>query len=274
MNKILVPTDFSEQAENALKVAAMLAKSNNAEICLMHMMEIPMQEVDAVNAQSDVPEVLFFMKLARQKFETLLNSDFLKGIIVTETVKTNISFEQINAASTELGADLIVMGSHGASGIKEMFVGSNAEKVVRTSEIPVLVIKNKHETFKISDFVFASDFKNDNRETYNRAIKFAEAFGAKVHLLLVNTANNFITSAEAKTRINDFISGQSFKNYTVTVYNDVSAEQGILNFAKEIDADLIGISTHGRQGIAHFLNGSLSEDLVNHANRPVMTFKI
>ncbi|MGB1231925.1 MAG: universal stress protein [Winogradskyella sp.] len=88
MNKILVPTDFSEQAENALKVAAMLAKSNNAEICLMHMMEIPMQEVDAVNAQSDVPEVLFFMKLARQKFETLLNSDFLKGIIVTETVKT------------------------------------------------------------------------------------------------------------------------------------------------------------------------------------------
>ena len=60
--------------------------------------------------------------------------------------KTNISFEQINAASTDLGADLIVMGSHGASGIKEMFVGSNAEKVVRTSEVPVLVIKNEHET--------------------------------------------------------------------------------------------------------------------------------
>lgn len=274
MNKILVPTDFSEQAENALKVAAMLAKSNNAEIYLLHMMEIPMQEVDAVNAQSDIPEVLFFMKLAHKRFETLLNSDYLKGITVHETVKTDISFEQINEASTELGADLIVMGSHGASGIKEMFVGSNAEKVVRTSEVPVLVIKNEHETFKISDFVFASDFKNDNKETYNRAIKFAESFGAKIHLLMVNTVSNFITTAEAKTRINDFISGQSFKNYTVTVYNDVSAEQGILNFAKDIDADLIGISTHGRQGIAHFFNGSLSEDLVNHANRPVMTFKI
>ena len=91
---------------------------------------------------------------------------------------------------------------------------------------------------------------------------------------MVNTVSNFITTAEAKTRINDFISGQSFKNYTVTVYNDVSAEQGILNFAKDIDADLIGISTHGRQGIAHFFNGSISEDLVNHAKRPVITFKI
>ena len=83
-----------------------------------------------------------------------------------------------------------------------------------------------------------------------------------------------MTSAEAKSRINDFISGQAFKNYTLTVHNDTSVEQGILNFSKEIDADLIGISTHGRQGIAHFFNGSISEDLVNHATRPVITFKI
>ena len=91
---------------------------------------------------------------------------------------------------------------------------------------------------------------------------------------MVNTANNFLTTYEAKTRINDFISGQSFSNYTITVHNDVSVEQGILNFSKDINADLIGISTHGRQGIAHFLNGSISEDLVNHAKRPVITFKI
>jgi len=116
--------------------------------------------------------------------------------------------------------------------------------------------------------------KNDNEETYKQAVKFAEAFNAKIHLLMVNTANNFMTSAEAKARINDFISGQTFKNYTITIHNDTSVEQGILNFSKEIDADLIGISTHGRQGIAHFFNGSISEDLVNHATRPVITFKI
>jgi nucleotide-binding universal stress UspA family protein len=274
MNKILVPTDFSEQAENALKVAAMLAKKHDAEIYLLHMMEIPMQQIDPGAVQSDIPETLFFMKLAHKKFEDLLESDFLEGITVHETVKADITFNEIKDACKEYGVDLIVMGSHGASGLKEMFVGSNAEKVVRTSDVPVLVIKNKHESFDISDFVFASDFKNDNKETYKQAIKFANAVGAKIHLLMVNTANNFITSYDAKDRINDFISGQSFDNYTITVHNDTTVEQGVLNFSKDIDADLIGISTHGRQGIAHFFNSSISEDLVNHAKRPVITFKI
>ncbi|WP_400075097.1 universal stress protein [Winogradskyella sp. R77965] len=274
MNKILVPTDFSEQAENALKVAAMLAKKHHAEIYLLHMMEIPMQHVDPGMSHQDVPEALFFMKLAHKRFEDLIASDYLEGITVHETVKADITFNEIKDACEEFDIDLIVMGSHGASGIKEMFVGSNAEKVVRTSVVPVLVIKNEHETFEVSDFVFASDFKNDNKETYKQAVKFANAFDSKIHLLMVNTANNFLTSYEANSRIEDFISGQTFENYTITVHNDTSVEQGILNFSKDIDADLIGISTHGRQGIAHFFNSSISEDLVNHANRPVITFKI
>ena len=274
MNKILVPTDFSEQAENALKVAAMLARKHNAEIYLLHMMEIPMQHIDPGVSHQDIPEALFFMKLAHKRFEDLMASDFLEGITVHETVKADITFNEIKDACEEYGIDLIVMGSHGATGIKEMFVGSNAEKVVRTSIVPVLVIKNEHDSFEVSDFVFASDFKNDNKKTYEQAVKFASAFNSKIHLLMVNTANNFLTTYEATERINDFISGQSFDNYTITVHNDTSVEQGILNFSKDINADLIGISTHGRQGIAHFFNSSISEDLVNHANRPVITFKI
>ncbi|MBU2922475.1 universal stress protein [Winogradskyella psychrotolerans] len=274
MNKILVPTDFSEQAENALKVAAMLAKSHNAEIYLLHMMEIPTQQTDQGNAQSDIPETLFFMKLAQKRFENLMASDYLQGLTVHETVKADITFNEIKDSCKEFDIDFIVMGSHGATGLKEMFVGSNAEKVVRTSDVPVLVIKNKHDSFDVSDFVFASDFKNDNKETYKQAVKFAKAFGSKIHLLLVITSGNFMTSYEAKSRIEDFISGETFDNYTITIHNDNSVEQGILNVSKDINADLIGISTHGRQGIAHFFNGSISEDLVNHAKRPVITFKI
>lgn len=274
MNKILVPTDFSEQAENALKVAAMLAKAHNAEIYLLHMMEIPMQQTDPGTTHSDIPETIFFMKLAQKRFENLMSNDYLEGITVHETVKADITFNEIKDSCKELNIDLIVMGSHGATGLKEMFVGSNAEKVVRTSEVPVLVIKNEHHSFDVSDFVFASDFKNDNKETYKQAVKFAEAVGAKIHLLLVITSSNFMTSYEARSRINDFISGQTFNNYTITIHNDSSVEQGILNVSKDLNADLIGISTHGRQGISHFFNGSISEDLVNHAKRPVITFKI
>ncbi|MBO3115534.1 universal stress protein [Winogradskyella sp. DF17] len=274
MNRILVPTDFSEQAEHALKVAAMLANKFNADIYLLHMMEIPMQQIDPINAHSDVPEALFFMRLAHKKFEDLMDSDYLKGLTVHETVKADITFNEIKEACKEFDIDMIIMGSHGTSGLMEMFVGSNAEKVVRTSDVPVLVIKNEHQSFNIKDFVFASDFKNDNKATYKQAVKLAEGFGAKIHLLMVNTANKFITTYEANARIKDFISGQSFENYTINIHNDITIEQGVLNFSKDIDADLIGISTHGRQGIAHFLNGSISEDLVNHAKRPVITFKI
>ena len=86
MKKILVPTDFSEQAENALKVAAQLAKKHGSEIYLLHMLEIPLQEIDAMNTPSALPEAMFFMKLAEQKFEALLSKSYLKDIKVHMTI--------------------------------------------------------------------------------------------------------------------------------------------------------------------------------------------
>ena len=136
------------------------------------------------------------------------------------------------------------------------------------------MIKNEHANFTVNNFVFASDFKKDNKETYKQAVDFAKSFNAKIHLLMVNTANSFSTTEESNKRIKAFIKDYTFDNYTINIYNDETVEKGILNFSKMIDADLIGISTHGRQGIAHFFNGSISEDLVNHAKRPVITFKI
>jgi hypothetical protein len=166
------------------------------------------------------------------------------------------------------------MGSHGATGLKEMFIGSIAEKVVRFSEIPVMVIKKDHDNFKVQNFVFASNFKIEIKHTYKLSLTFAQLFDAKIHLLLVYTASSFMTTSDANTRIQEFVKGIDFENYMFTFYNDESIETGVLNFSKEIEADLIGISTHGRQGLSHFINGSISEDLVNHAKRPVITFKI
>ncbi|WP_353776852.1 universal stress protein [Winogradskyella sp. 3972H.M.0a.05] len=275
MNRILVPTDFSEHAEYAMKVAANLAKKHNGVIYLMHMLELPFHnKVDVAGSHGEPPEALFYKKLAEKQFDDFLDKPYLDGIEIHETVKADISFSEIKDACREHDIDLIVMGSHGASGLKEMFIGSNAEKVVRNSDIPVLVIKNNHDSFNISNFVFASDFKNDNKETYKQAAEFAKNFGANVHLLMVNTPNNFTTTSIANKRISDFIKDVDYDSYSVNIYNDESVEKGILNFSKEVDADIIGISTHGRQGIAHFFNGSISEDLVNHAKRPVITFKI
>ncbi len=274
MKKLLVPTDFSKEAENAVQVAAQLARKHDCEIILLHMLELPFNNLADTPSMSELPEAVYFMKLAHKEFETLLQKDYLKGLTVHEAVDFNEIATGILETCNNHDIDLIVMGSHGSEGIKELFIGSNTEKVIRTSNTPVLVIKNEHTHFDIKEFVFASDFKNDNKETYQQAVKLANLFEAKMHLLNVNTPSNFTTTAASKVRIMEFIDNNTFDNYTINIYNDDTIEKGILNFSKIVNADLIGISTHGRQGIAHFFNGSISEDLVNHAKRPVITFKI
>ncbi|MFV9552360.1 universal stress protein [Algibacter sp. PT7-4] len=274
MKKILVPTDFSDQAEHALKVAANLAKVHNAEIYLLHLIEIPLHEVDAMSSHSELPEAMFFMKLAHKKFKSILSKSYLHDVKVYETVDFNEIFKGIFHNCKKHNIDLVIMGSNGVSGLKEMLIGSNTEKVVRTSETPVLVVKKEHETFNVKNFVFASDFKEESKYAYNKAIKFAKILGSKIHLLIVNTPNKFITSNRANERMQSFANSADFNNYTMNIYNDTTIEKGIMNFSQSIHADLIGMSTHGRQGISHFFNGSISEDLVNHAKRPVITFKI
>lgn len=274
MNKILVPTDFSKEAEYALKVAAQLSKTYGSEIYLLHLLELPLQEVDALSSYSELPEALFFMEMANQKLEALMSNDYLEGLKVHVTIKPDNALSGIIEKCKEHYIDIVIMGSHGATGLKEMFIGSIAEKVVRYSEIPVMVIKKVHDNFKVRNFVFASNFKTESKHTYKQAVTIAQLFDAKIHLLMVNTASNFMTTSDANIRIQEFVKGIDFENYTFTFYNDISIETGILNFSRDIDADLIGISTHGRQGLSHFINGSISEDLVNHAKRPVITFKI
>ncbi len=274
MKKILVPTDFSDQAEKALEVAAQLAKQYNSEIYLLNVLDLPLHEVDALKGYNNLPEAVFFMKLAHKKFEDLLKKDYLEGITVYETVEFHDIYKAVNTVCEKHDIDLIIMGSHGTSGFKELLIGSNTEKVVRTSNTPVLVVKKRHTTFKVEHFVFASDFKEESKVPFLKALKFAELFEAEMHLLMVVTANKFVTTSEAKDRIQGFLETVTHSFCTIHIYNDETIETGIMNFSQSIDADLIGMSTHGRQGLSHFFNGSISEDLVNHARRPVITFKI
>ena len=273
MKRILVPTDFSIQAENALKVAAQIALKNDSDIYLEHSLNMP-SHLNDMGQTGTLPESLYFMRLAQNEFEKLLKRPYLSDIDVYKAIGHGEIYDDIKQTVKEKEIDLVVMGSHGLSGFKEMFIGSNTEKVVRTSNIPVLVIKNEHGNFEINDFVFATDFSEECRKPFDEAQKFARDVGAKMHLLYVNTPSGFKTTPEANEMMENFIKGMGVENYTLNVYNDSSVEKGILSFASENNAQLVGMSTHGRKGIAHFFNGSISEDLVNHAQMPVITFKI
>ncbi|WP_445453001.1 universal stress protein [Flavobacterium sp. 25HG05S-40] len=274
MKKILVPTDFSDHAHYALQVASQIAKKNGGEIILLHMLELPHQAGDALGSGHDLPEIMLFKNSAINRLEDLMDDECLDGLKVSEIIQFELAFDGIMKVSEKNDIDLIVMGSHGASGFKEMFIGSNAEKVVRNSEIPVLIIKKDAGEFNVNKFVFASDFTDEIKKPFAKVVQFANKFGAELELAMINTPSSFKPTHIAEEIMKNFVAGFSIDKYTINIYNDVNVENGILNFANHIDADLIGVSTHGRKGIAHFFNGSISEDLVNHSLRPVVTFKI
>ena len=274
MKRILVPTDFSEQAENALKVAAQLAKKNKSEIYVLNSLELP-THLSSSGANGAMPESPFFIKLAEKYFEELLEKPYLDGILIHEAIIGHGEvYKDVKEAVKEKDIDMIIMGSQGTNGFMEMFIGSNTEKVVRTSNVPVLVIKNNHENFKTENFIYATDFSDECKTPFKQAIKFAEKTNTFINLLYINTPSSFKTTKEINSKIKRFLKGMDETNFNIHIYNDISIEKGILNFAGETNAHLIGLGTHGRSGLAHFFNGSISEDLVNHANMPVMTFKM
>ena len=277
MKKIIVPVDFSEHSEYALEAASNIARKHDSELIVLHMLELS----NAILTSGSVAindEAVFYLKLAEQKFETFLDKPYLEGIKVTPIVKHFKVWNEVNAIAEEHNANLIVMGSHGVSGIKEVLIGSNTEKVVRHSDIPILVIKHNPILFDFENGVFASDFSDDAVPAYLKAKTIFDKLGAKMHLVYVNAPDgNFRSSSEIDKRISEFLKnahGDLSQLKEVNIVSDYTIENGILNFANVIGADVIAVATHGRKGLAHFFEGSISEDIANHSTLPVMTFKI
>ncbi len=276
MKRILVPVDFSKEAECAARVAASIAKKTGSEIILLHMLELPVNIIDPaeISGVNSGPQALFFMKQAHEKFDAFKKLPFFKGVKVIESIQFHLAFAGIIEESKKHKINMIVMGSQGASGLQEMFIGSNTEKVVRRSDIPVLVVKTGTDEFKIDNMIFASDFKDESKKSFQNVLDFAKIFNAKIHFLYVNTIHNFNTTKAIEEKMNNFIDDFEIKGYTKKIYNDISVEKGILSYGRDIDADLIALNTHGRSGLSQLFNGSIGRELANHALRPVITFKM
>lgn len=275
MKRILVPVDFSKQADCAVRIASNIARKSGAEIFLLHMINLPANEAD-VSAHSDAssPAKVLYLQKVHEKFKEILKSENLKGLKVSEEVRFHKTFAGIIDYSHELKTDLIVMGSQGATGLKEMFIGSNTEKVVRNSDIPVLVVKHGVIDFDMNKFVFASNFSEEVKPSFRRFIEFVAKFNGEVHLLFVNTVHNFEPTHTTSKRLREFVSGFDLPKHSLNIFNDTSIESGILNFSRDLGADVIALNTHQRSGLSSMFNESISEDLVNHALKPVITFKL
>ncbi|HLV38221.1 universal stress protein [Xanthomarina sp.] len=277
MKKIIVPVDFSEQSEYALEAAVKIArKDSETEILALHMLEMSNAVINTTNSEQ-ITKAVFFLRLAETKFSEFLDKPIFKGAKITPIVKHFKVFSEVNDVAKEHGADLIIMGSQGTSGFSEIFVGSNTEKVVRYSDVPVLVLKDRFSKDIFNDVVYASDFSLESVDVYKRMRYMFEDLHTKLHLIYVNMpSDRFRSSNEMEQTVSDFLmqaEGNLDKLKDINFISDYSVEKGVLNFANKIGADLIAVATHGRTGIAHFFEGSISEDIANHSVLPVMTFK-
>lgn len=276
MKKIIVPIDFSDHSEYALIVAADIAKKHNAELFLLHMLDISDQMISITEATKR-RELMFFIQLATKKFEEFADKDYMEGIKITPVIKHFKVFEEIDNVAKEVDADLIVMGSQGASGVKGYFVGSNTEKVVRTSEVPVLVVKSDTKIFHPKTIVFASDFNDENLNAFKTIRQFAESYNATLKMVYVNTPNAYFKNTlEIREQMRTFLNKTAISIHSsdIVIFNDYSITEGIQTAAAILDADMIAIPTHGRKGINKLLAGSIGEEVANTSQIPVLTVKI
>lgn len=281
MTKVLVPFDFSEQAQNALAFATSLStKFENVEITVLHVVEVPSaSSMGTMGGGEMMPEFenqMFFIELMNRRKEQFkeMESEYSGNSYVFQTkIVLGNAFQNISAVIVEEDPDLVVMGSKGASGLEEVLIGSNTEKVVRTAHCPVVTVKAPTNPEEFKKIVFASDFREDQDELADRVKALQKWFDADLYLVVINTPSNFETTRESAARIKNFAHKYGIDHAVAEIYNSNSEEEGIVEFAEDIDADLIAMATHGRTGLIHLFTGSIAEDVVNHAKRPVWTFK-
>lgn len=278
MKKILVPVDFSRQAAYALEFAIDLAGKVKAQIRVLHVVEFPVgTTMDPIGlpvpTQVDADFLDVLKENAKKRMASFIKNA-PKGVKVESKVDVGNPHINITEYITEEDIDLVVMGTKGASGLKEFFIGSNAEKVVRLAKCPVITMHEKLKVNDIKDIVFATNFEDPSEELITELKRLQEILHAKLHLLRVNTPNNFERDRVARPALENTAKRYMLKDYTINIYNDVYEDQGILTFAQHIGADMIALGTHGRTGIGHLISGSIAEDVVNHATQPIWTYHI
>ena len=275
MSNILVPCDFSGQALDAFRFAIELAQPEADEIELLHIIELPV-----LNDTTLMPTLSFeaeYMKeaaeLARKNFQRMIKP-------VKKKIGLSWSVEYGNPASTILfhvkrkKSDLVVMGTKGASGLKEYFVGSNTEKIVRLCPVPVVAVPKGVSIASLKHLVFPTLLTGDQDALMNEVKALQETLKARLHVVFINTPALFRRDKESQELMDRLVRRHKLVRYTLNVHNDISEEEGIVNFANKVGNCIVVMGTHGRRGLGHLMTGSVTEDVVNHIKSPVWTFRI
>ena len=276
MKKILVPCDFSDTAIQAFKFAVDIANKSQGEIILLNVVELPVMHDTVLMPTLSFEEA--YLKDMRANAEKNFNKMRTKWAKDGPKVHAFVEYGPVNTVISRFveakKADLIVMGTKGSSGFKEFIIGSNTEKIVRWSPVPVFAIKKSVNGEAIKNIVFPNTLNRDHEDLVLQVKSLQSFFNATLHLVYINTPGNFRKDIDTREKLKAFAKRFMLKNYTLNVYNDLDQESGLANFIKESKGDMVAMATHGRRGLSHLMSGSIAENVVNHIDCPIWTFKV
>jgi nucleotide-binding universal stress UspA family protein len=277
IRKILVPVDLTESTEAVIMKAVTIAKKIKADICLLHVLAFNDYYFSIVPEVRTILPTINEIELAVKKQMDGIQASIAKKYGITPKVYVttgNIETEVITFSKNEK-IDLIIMGTHGASGPREFFIGSNAQQVVALSEIPVLTMQNTNEKTDFRNILIPIDNSLHSREKLNISLMIADLFGSKIHVLglLDSTEQTELKKFKIKMdAVEDVIRAEKLP-FTASIRSGDHIAQAALSYAEMNKCDLIVINTGHESKITGIFPGAFAQQIVNHSKIPVLSLR-
>jgi len=270
MKSILVPCDFSKPAIEAFRMAANIASKTSGTITVVHKISEPSRfYTDNVRFA-----IAGLEDNAKRSFEAM-KQEYGKDLQIDFQIFLGWMAQSLNEIGKEKHIDLIVMGTSGASGLPEILIGSNTERVVRFSEVPVLSVRTAKDITLLRNILLPTTGSLGQSEFVAKVKQLQDFLQATLHVLLINTPDNFKSDREGNETLEEFVKHYGIRNYKLHFKSHHNEEEAILDFARFAKIDLITMATHARKGIAHLFFGSITEDVINHTQDiPIWTYSI
>lgn len=285
MRTIIVPTDFSVPAGHAVELAARLALKHGATLRLVHSVDVPdtwlegrftsagMARKAPREQQALYPEARERVGRARAELERTATALERRKVEVLHELAPNAAWKDVMALAAAHKADLIVMGTHGAGALKEAFIGSNTQRVVRMATVPVITLHHAPPA-RIANVVIPCDPLTKGLERWiPRLIAPLEGQRAKFHLLYVNTPGHFQDTDTTLEQLRK-VAAKLEPEVALHITDHFSVAEGAMAFANRAGMDMIALPTHGRGAIQGFLNASVAETVADRASIPVITLRV
>ena len=275
-NKILVPVGFSEQSLAALKQACLIAKIKKSEVIILSVIE-EQSKISGLLIDNPFEEIRSKVKDKLDEISEMHSSKF--SVKVDSMVATGKIYEQIVEVSSMINANLIVMGTNGSpKGVIKKFIGSNAERVVRLSNIPVITIKENTSTENFDNIILPLDLGKETKEKVTFAIEYARYWNSTIRIVSVflkDNTNEKNILIKNLNQVSNFISNAGVKCTSELIEGEKKQSLGdfVINYEKKFDSDLIIIMTK-KEELALSNNLSVTARYIIHNSKiPVMSIK-